>query len=141
MLTPDQLPKARLIYYTGCASIVLGCKKETIKDIFPHSDYYIIHFCDRKNDTQEISIKIKLEDTSLVCYFDEKGLCNACYLYFDHVNDIFTYTEICSTLFTYHSATKLWTMRSAYIRFREEDENKYLIFLPYNTPENENPIQ
>jgi hypothetical protein len=32
-------------------------------------------------------------------------------------------------------------MRSAYIRFREEDENKYLIFLPYNTPENENPIQ
>lgn len=120
----NQLSRSDFIYLTNYAQAALSCTKEEIKIICSGCDYCEITYCDRGKESYVYALEIDLNGVALYCYFGEKSICEASYLFLNDTEMVNKYMKLCNTLFSYNPQLKIWLSSISFIKYIEEEEDK-----------------
>ena len=128
MQTVSKETTGYFISFTAYAYAVLNCTKEVIIQLFPNSSYCEIRRYIQEDDLYQSTLEIKIDKGKLLCYFDEDGKCDACYVHFDNTDEVSLYLDLCNSFFEYCSTMKRWDFCSIFIMYFENEEDKYFGF-------------
>ncbi|QIK59681.1 hypothetical protein G7050_07480 [Dysgonomonas sp. HDW5A] len=120
--------KANFINFVSYGNAVLNCSKELIIGLFPNNSYCEMRYYHQKDNVHEDVLEVRGDKGTLVCYFDEVGNCDVCYVHFDSIDEVGTYLELCNKLFEYCPNAKRWKLCSSFIMYFEREGDKYFGF-------------
>ena len=124
----SQSAKSYFIYFTSYANAVLDCTKELIIQLFANNSYCEMRYYIKEYNLYENALEVRISKATLLCYFDEAGKCDACYVFFDNTDHVSTYIHLCNQFFEYCSISKKWKLCSNFIMYFEKKSDKYFGF-------------
>ena len=128
MQNVSQETKAYFINFVSYGNAVLNCTKELIIGLFPNNSHCEMRYYIREDDLYENALEISIDKGTLLCYFDEAGKCDACYVFFDNTDEVDAYIELCNQFFDYCSVSKRWKLTSNFIMYFEREDDRYFGF-------------
>lgn len=120
-------------YFTSYGYTVLDCTQKTIIDLFPNNSYCEMRCYNKQDDIYENALEIQIDKCTLLCYFDEAGRCNICYVFFDSTDEVDAYIKLYNALFDYCPTSKTWRLCSCFIKYFEEKDDRYFGYFAQRT--------
>gem|GEM_PF-3752462 len=120
--------KSKFFYFISSGYSVLNCTKEVIKALFSDYPFCYLDYYNQSTDCHELALEVEIGEMTLQCCFDEAEKCDACYVFFDNIDEVNAYIELCNEMLEYCPITKKWKLGSYFILYLEEEGDRFFGF-------------
>lgn len=130
MTNTNESPSAYFTHLISYSSVVLGCMRETIGQIFPEKEYCLITYYNGKNEETERVLEIGLNGATLACWLDEDNKCYLSFLFVESLDDMELYIDVCNRLYRYDYVGHKWSLPKCYMGIKTMLDDIIFVFTP-----------
>lgn len=103
--------------------MVLRLSHNEIKEGYSDNAMYVMEYIE--TGTKEDIIDILFDDpqATLSCTFDENGICNASYIFFDNLDEVNTYISYLNKTYKYDFIRNYWVLSDSFLSVKEAKDD------------------
>jgi hypothetical protein len=114
--------------FIQCGQLILNCTEEKIRENFPENQITVL-----SNFNSDKSMEIRFEDSTLTCLFNDNSTCSLGFLFFDDLESLDAYREVCNNLCE-KIAPAIWKYDNYCIELRSDKTDFHFVFCLRNNP-------